>query len=148
MTPTRIFTHQSGATVNFMGQTGQTAIREFRNSDLPEFSLPEFRTTEIQFTGIHRNSRIHVCPIKFTVRAYLYFYMMQMMICLITRAPRVCLSNFVCRSNMYKYTLSAPGRVRAILTILMQMPFHIILINIMRMPFYILYSQGAARERT
>ena len=29
--------------------------------------LPEFRITGIQFTGIHRNSRIPVCPIKFTV---------------------------------------------------------------------------------
>ena len=39
----------------------------YRNSDLPEFSLPEFRITGIQFTGIHRYSRIPVCPIKFTV---------------------------------------------------------------------------------
>ena len=39
----------------------------YRNSDLLEFSLPEFKITGIQFTGIHQNSRIPVCLIKFTV---------------------------------------------------------------------------------
>ena len=70
--------------------------------------------------------------------------MMQMMIIdLFDNARAARLSFKFCQ--IYKYTLFAPGRARAIL---MQIPFHIILINIiiMRMPFHILAGRGARTD--
>ena len=42
----------------------QLTLNFYRNSELPELN---YRNSP-EFTGIHRNSRIPVCPIKFTVR--------------------------------------------------------------------------------